>query len=106
VDGAGEPVSVEAALHRGYPAYPAWTLRGLGARVDATPRGIRVVLATDTLEFDAGSPFFTARGRVWQLLDAPYREGGIFYLPATLLMFAAGVTTDVEPPGLPERDAA
>jgi N-acetylmuramoyl-L-alanine amidase len=81
VEGTGDPVTVEASLHRGYPAYPTWTLRNLGARVDATPIGERVVLDADTLEFQAGSPFFTAGGRVWQLFEPPYREDGIFYLP-------------------------
>jgi N-acetylmuramoyl-L-alanine amidase len=81
VEGTGDPVTVEASLHRGYPAYPTWTLRNLGARVDVTPSGERVVLDADTLEFQAGSPFFTAGGRVWQLFEPPYREDGIFYLP-------------------------
>jgi N-acetylmuramoyl-L-alanine amidase len=81
VEGAGDPVTVEASLHRGYPAYPTWTLRHLGARVDATTSGVRVVLDADTLEFQAGSPFFTAGGRVWQLFEPPYLEDGIFYLP-------------------------
>lgn len=85
VDGAGDPVSVEAVLHRGFPAYPAWTLRNVGAQVEATTRGIRVLLGADTLEFAAGSPFFTARGRAWQLFEAPYREGGMFYLPHQLV---------------------
>jgi N-acetylmuramoyl-L-alanine amidase len=81
VEGVGDPVTVEAALHRGYAAYPAWTLRGLGASVEPTTRGIRVVLDGDALDFQGGSPFFTAGGRVWQLFEPPYREGGIFYLP-------------------------
>lgn len=84
VAGEGEPVSVEASTLRGYPAYPAWALRSLGARVDATPRGGRVVFGADTLDFDAGSPFFQARGRSWQLVEPAYREGGIFYLPHQL----------------------
>ena len=86
VEGVGEPVSVSAAMHRGYPAYPAWTLRALGARVDATTRGTRVIFGADTLEFLVGSPFFTARGRPWQLVHAAYREGGVFYLPHQLFM--------------------
>ena len=81
VDGVGEPVSVNVAMHRGYPAYPAWTLRSIGARVDGTAGGARVVFGADTLEFDAGSPFFTAFGEEHQLVDPAYREGGIFYLP-------------------------
>ncbi|MFW5951144.1 MAG: N-acetylmuramoyl-L-alanine amidase family protein [Gemmatimonadota bacterium] len=84
VEGLGEPASVAVATHRGYPAYPAWTLRSLGARVDATPRGGVVVFGADTLRFDAGSPFFHAAGQAWQLVEAPYREGGVFYLPHQL----------------------
>jgi N-acetylmuramoyl-L-alanine amidase len=84
VAGVGEPVTVSPAMHRGYAAFPAWVLRNLGARVDATSRGVRVVFAADTLEFHAGSPFFTATGRAWQLLEPPYKEGGIFYLPHQL----------------------
>lgn len=84
VEGVGEPITVSAAMHRGYTAYPAWTLRALGARVDATPSGARIVFGTDTLEFLVGSPFFQARGRSWQLVEPPYREGGVFYLPHQL----------------------
>jgi N-acetylmuramoyl-L-alanine amidase len=84
VEGVGEPVVVQMVRHRGYPAFPAWALRTLGARVDATARGVRVAFAADTLQFDAGSPFFTVGGRAWQLVHAPYREGGIFYLPGQL----------------------
>ena len=84
VDGVGEPVSVNVAMHRGYPAYPAWTLRNLGARVDGTARGAQVVFGSDTLEFDAGSPFFTALGEDHQMVEPAYREGGVFYLPHQL----------------------
>lgn len=84
VEGAGEPASVPVARHHGYPAYPAWSLRSLGAVVESTPRGARVVLDADTLVFEAGSPFFHAAGRAWQLVDPAYREGGVFYLPAQL----------------------
>ena len=84
VEGVGEPVSVSPATHMGYPAYPAWILRALGARVDATLTGARVVLGADTLEFLVGSPFFTARGRAWQLVDPAYSQGGVFYLPHQL----------------------
>ena len=84
VDGVGEPVSVNVAMHRGYPAYPAWTLRNLGARVDGTARGALVVFGSDTLQFDAGSPFFHALGEDHQMVEPAYREGGIFYLPHQL----------------------
>lgn len=84
IEGVGEPVSVNVAMHRGYPAFPAWTLRSLGARVDATPTGAMVVFGADTLEFDAGSPFFHAVGETRQLVQPAYREGGIFYLPHQL----------------------
>jgi N-acetylmuramoyl-L-alanine amidase len=81
VEGVGEPVSAGVGSHRGYPAYPAWTLRALGARVDATTRGLAVVFGADTIRFDAGSPYFRVGDRSWQLVSAPYREGGVFYLP-------------------------
>jgi N-acetylmuramoyl-L-alanine amidase len=81
VEGEGEPVTVDVATHRGYPAYPAWTLRGLGARVDGTAAGTRVVFGTDTLTFLSGSPFFHAGVKAWQLIEPGYREGGVFYLP-------------------------
>jgi N-acetylmuramoyl-L-alanine amidase len=84
VRGVGEPVAVDVATHRGYPAYPAWMLRSLGARVDATLEGGVVVFGTDTLRFTAGSPFFHASGRAWQLVNAPYRERGILHLPHQL----------------------
>jgi N-acetylmuramoyl-L-alanine amidase len=84
VEGVGEPLAVAPAMHRGYAAFPAWSLRTLGASVDATTRGVSVVFAADTLHFDAGSPFFTAAGRVWQLVEPAYREGGIVYLPHQL----------------------
>lgn len=84
VAGVGDPVAVTASVDRGFAAFPAWTLRSLGARVDQTARGIRVVFGADTLRFEAGSPFFFGRGRAWQLVDAPYREGGLFYLPHQL----------------------
>ncbi len=84
VEGVGEPVSVNVVMNRGYPAYPAWTLRNLGARVDGTARGARVVFGSDTLEFDAGSPYFHALGTEYQMVEPAYREGGIFYLPHQL----------------------
>jgi N-acetylmuramoyl-L-alanine amidase len=84
VEGVGEPISVDVARHQGHAAFPAWVLRGLGARVDGTASGARVVLDADTLEFFTGSPFFTARGAVWQLVEAAYQDAGIFYLPHQL----------------------
>lgn len=84
VEGVGEPVTVNPATHRDYAAFPAWVLRNLGARVDPTSRGVRIFFAADTITFEAGSPFFTAAGRAWQLIEPPYREGGILYLPHQL----------------------
>lgn len=84
VEGVGEPVTVGVGMHRGYPAYPAWTLRALGSRVDGTVQGIRVVFGSDTLEFDTGSPYFHVAGEAYQLVEPAYREGGVFYLPHQL----------------------
>lgn len=84
VEGIGEPLTVTVASHRGYPAYPAWTLRTLGARVDATMRGAAVVVYDDTLLFETMSPFFTVNGQAVQLAQPVYREGGIVYFPHQL----------------------
>ncbi len=84
VRGDGDPVKVSVGMHRGYPAYPAWVLRAVGARVDPTPDGVRVVFDADTLLFHLGSPFFTAGGTPWQLVQPVYREGGVLYLPHQL----------------------
>lgn len=84
VEGIGEPLTVTVSRHRGYPAYPAWTLRTLGARVDATLRGVAVVVYDDTLLFENMSPFFTVNGRAMQLAQPVYREGGIVYFPRQL----------------------
>lgn len=84
VAGVGEPVAVEVARHRGYPAYPAWALRTLGARVETMADGATVVFGADTLTFHAGSPFFHRGARVWQMVEPAYQEGGVFYLPHQL----------------------
>ena len=84
VEGVGEPITISARSDRGYGVYPAGVLATLDARVDDLPGGIRVVFAGDTLTFHAGSAFFTAGGRVHQLVGAPYRQAGSFYLPHQL----------------------
>lgn len=81
IQGTNEPLTVTVANHRGYPAYPAWTLRTLGAKVDATMRGVVVVMYGDTLSFENMSPFFAVDGRPQQLAYPVYREGGIIYFP-------------------------
>lgn len=81
VEGVGEPVTVPLAMHRGYAAYPARALAGLGADIATEPEGVRAVLAGDTLEFELLSPFFIAAGRAQQLVAPVYREGGVVYLP-------------------------
>lgn len=84
IAGVGEPVAAEVARHRGYPAYPAWTLRTLGARVETTQEGATVMFGADTLRFRTGSPFFHRGGRAWQMVEPAYQEGGVFYLPHQL----------------------
>lgn len=81
VVGAGDPISVETATHRGYPAYPAWALRSLGARVEATTTGSRVTFGADTLVFQAGSPYFHVDGKPWQLVEPTYQDQGVLYIP-------------------------
>ena len=81
VEGVGEPASAGVATHQGHASYPAWTLRALGAQVEATPGGTRVVFQDDTLRFDVGSAFFFIGRSPRQLVHAPYREGNVVYLP-------------------------
>lgn len=81
IQGTSEPLTVTVANHRGYPAYPAWTLRTLGAKVDATMQGAIVTMYGDTLTFENMSPFFMVDGRSQQLAYPVYREGGIIYFP-------------------------
>ncbi len=81
IEGAGEPVTVALAMHRGYPAYPATALRRLGAEVASSPEGAWVELFGDTLVFETFSPIFFVDGRPQQLVAPTYREGGIVYLP-------------------------
>ena len=74
--------SVAAALHRGYAAYPATALRGLGMEVRSGAEGARVVAWRDTIVLHALTPFFTtADDELHQLAHPAYVEGGILYLP-------------------------
>jgi N-acetylmuramoyl-L-alanine amidase len=73
-----------AASHQGYAAYPAAALAALGATIENTPRGVRVLLSGDTLTFELFSPIFHDAGRARQLFEPVYRQGGTTYLPAQL----------------------
>jgi N-acetylmuramoyl-L-alanine amidase len=73
-----------AASHRGYAAYPAAALAALGANIEETPRGLRALLAGDTLTFDLFSPIFRDKRTTGQLASPVYKQGGTIYLPAQL----------------------
>lgn len=81
VEGRGEPVTAGVAMHRGYPAYPAWTLRALDAEVGDAAGGGRLILAGDTVKFEVASVFLRRGNAAYQLVEPPYREGGVLYLP-------------------------
>ena len=61
-------------------------LTALGAQWADEPAGGRAVLFGDTLRFEAQSPYFTAGGRVYQLVSPVYRTGGALYLPHQLFV--------------------
>lgn len=86
IQGAGDPVRIAPADHRGHPAYPASALTALGAQWEEEPAGARAVLFGDTLRFELHSPFFTVQGRTFQLVAPVYRAGGAVYLPHQLFV--------------------
>ena len=79
VGSGGAPLT--AALHRGYPAYPATALRALGLAVDSGDEGARLVAFGDTIVLHTLSPFFTAGDALQHMAYPAYAEGGVVYLP-------------------------
>lgn len=73
--------TVTAALHRGYPAYPATVLRSLGMAVQSGDEGARVVAFGDTVVLHTLSPFFMVDGTLQHLAHPAYAEGGVVYVP-------------------------
>ena len=81
IGAAPEAVTTPAVLHRGYAAFPATALRGLGMDVHSSPEGARIVAWRDTIVLHALAPFFTTGGEMHQLAHPAYAEGGVVYLP-------------------------
>ena len=83
---SGRTVSLPVARHRAYPAVDAADLALALESVleDVTRNGVflRARLRGDEVAFEAGSPFLRHGGRVVQLANPPYEEGGAFWLPA------------------------
>ena len=80
--GSGPAAStVAAALHRGYPSYPATALRAFGADVRSAAEGARILVFGDTIVLHSLAPFFTANGQLEHLAHPVYAEGGVVYLP-------------------------
>ena len=80
--GTGASAStVTAALHRGYPAYPATALRALGMDVASSAEGARIVAWRDTIALYSLSPFFSTGDELHHLAHPAYAEGGVVDLP-------------------------
>lgn len=77
---AGAP-AITGVSSEGSAAFPLAALEALGARVTTTPLGARALLLGDTIEFQAGSPFFRAAGRLHQLAFATALVGGELLVP-------------------------
>ena len=79
-------VEVAVAEHRGYPAVRVSELVG-GLLTEATLRegAARARLGGEALTLQAGSPFLRYGGRVYQLANPAYAEGGALWAPAELL---------------------
>lgn len=86
----------------GYAAVPVAALAALGAELDAVRAGTRVRIGGAELLLQAGTPFYTANGRVRQLIDAPYESGGTLYVPVQLLvdqlpaLLGSGLAVDLQ----------
>lgn len=75
------------AVHRGYPALPAGTLRSLGWRTE--DQGTRVFLRHRTgiqLTFVPGSPYFDWDGETFQMAQIAYRFGDELHVPLQLVV--------------------
>lgn len=81
VELGGEVRTIEPAPHRAYAAFPASLLAPVGARTSVRGDAAELVLAADTIRFEALSPFFRARGATHQLVRPVYVQGGELYLP-------------------------
>jgi N-acetylmuramoyl-L-alanine amidase len=73
--------AIAGITSQGSPAFPLAALEALGARVTTTPLGARALLLGDTIEFQAGSPFFRAGGRLYQLAFPTALAGGELHVP-------------------------
>ena len=83
-DGSSTEVAVQ--LDRGYAVVRASVLTDLGWKVDETDGGILVSAANEiAISMRLGSPFFRWDGVVLQLTDAPYRAGGVTFIPLQFL---------------------
>lgn len=81
VGSGADAASLSAALHRGYPAFPATALRALGMTVQSGAEGARIVTFGDTVVLHSLAPFFVVDGSLQQLAHPVYAEGGVAYLP-------------------------
>ena len=83
-DGSSTEVAVQ--LDRGYAVVRASVLADLGWKMVETDGGILVSAADEiAISMRLGSPFFRWDGVVLQLTDAPYRAGGVTFIPLQFL---------------------
>lgn len=82
----GDVSSVPVATTRGYAAVGVTLLDDLGWTVADQGEAIQVSVPNEIMiSLRLGSPFFTWDGIVLQLADAPYRDGGLAFVPLQLL---------------------
>jgi len=83
-DGSSTRVSVQ--LDRGFASVPLSVLAGLGWGVREDGRDVTLTAAEEiSITMRVDSPFFRWDGVVLQLTDAPYRSGGLTFIPVQFL---------------------
>ncbi len=83
----GRVLTVEVERHRGFPAFEAGVLEGLGWSVHDEGQEVRLNHRTGIeLGFTPSSPFVDWEGAPVQMVDGPYHFGDAFYLPLQLLV--------------------
>jgi N-acetylmuramoyl-L-alanine amidase len=93
----GSVARAAVSMERGYAAVPLPLFEELGWTATESGNGVELSVGGEfTVALRLGTPFFSWDGIVLQLADAPYRAGGVTYLPLQLL-------ADFLPRRLPDR---
>ena len=84
--GDGSSTTVSVQLDRGFASVPLSVLAGLGWGVREDGRDVTLTAAEEiSITMRVDSPFFRWDGVVLQLTDAPYRSGGLTFIPVQFL---------------------